>query len=110
MDLLYAITLIVAIAAGAIALLTRVLAFFRPGANVEPKTPVWKILLSHRLTDGALALGILSLAISVAVHSHWAHGPGTVMPLEFERLISEHEAFPAVVVIFVLGLELSLYG
>ena len=66
--------------------------------------------MSHRLTDGALALGILSLAISVAVHSLWGHGPGTVMPLEFERLISEHEAFPAVGVILLLGLALTLYG
>ena len=109
-DLLYAITLIVAIAAGTLALLTSVLAFFRPGANVESKTPVWRLLLSHRLTDGALALGILSLAISAAVHSHWGHGPGTVAPMEFERLISEHEAFPTVGVILLLGLALSLYG
>ena len=109
MDLLYAITLIVALAAGALALLTSILAFSRPGANMAPKTAIWRALLSHRLTNGALALGILSLAISVVVHSRWGHGPGAVAPMEFERLISEHEAFPTVGAILLLGLALAVY-
>jgi len=108
-DLLYATTLIIATAAGALALLTSVLAFFRPSAQIEPKTPIWRVLLSHHLTNGALALGVLSLAISVLVHSRWGHGPGTVAPMEFERLMSEHEAFPTVGVILILGLALSVY-
>lgn len=109
MDLVYAITLIVAIAAGALALLTSVLAFFRSSADMEPTTPIWRVLLSRRLTNGALTLGVLCLAISIVVHSRWGHGPGTVAPMEFERLISEHEAFPTVGAILILGLVLSVY-
>jgi hypothetical protein len=109
-DLLYAITLIVAIAAGVLSLLASVLAIFGPFANADPRSRTWKVLVSHRLSDGALALGAFSLAISVAVHSHWGHGPGTVVPMEFERLISEHEAFPTVGAVLLLGLALTLYG
>ena len=110
MDRLYAITLIVAFAAGTLALLTGVLAILGPGAHRQPKTPVWNALLSHRLANGALALGVLSLTISVAVHSRWGHGPGTVAPMEFERLISEHEAFPTIGAMLLLGLVCALYG
>jgi hypothetical protein len=108
-DLLYAITLIVAIAAGVLSLLASVLTVFWPGTNAEPETRTWKVLVSHRLSVGALALGAFSLAISVAVHSHWGHGPGTIVPMKFERLISEHEAFCTVGAILLLGLALTLY-
>lgn len=108
-DILYPITLLSALAAGVIATLTSLLGLLRTGAHVQPDVPVWRFLLSHRLTDGALALGILSLAISVAVHSRWGHGPGTVSPMGLGRLLVEHRAFPAAGAILLVAFFLALY-
>lgn len=110
MDLLYAITLIIAIAAGVLAFSVSVLALFRKGAPMAPAVPIWRVRLLHHVTAGALALGTFSLMISVAVHSRWGHGPATVAPMGFERLTSEHEAFPTVAAILFLGFALTAYG
>ncbi len=109
MDFLYAITLVVAIAAGVIAVLTGVVGLIRPYPQMGPIAPIWKVLLSHRLTNGALALGFISLATSVVVHSRWGHGPATVAPMDLSRLLSEHEAFPTAGAILLLALVLALY-
>lgn len=100
----------VAIAAGVIAILTSFLCLVKADTHSQSGTLVWKVLLSHRLTHGALALGIFSLAISVAVHSRWGHGAGTVAPMNFSQLLSEHEAFPTVGAMLLLALLLALYG
>lgn len=97
MDLLYAITLIIALAAATAAILTSVIGLIKPKS------------LSHRLTQSALALGFLSLATSVAIHSRWGHGPGTVAPMDLRRLLSEHEAFPTVGLMLLLALVLAIY-
>jgi hypothetical protein len=99
----------VAMAAAAIAILTSLLGLVKKDAHVRPGAPVWKVLLSNRLMNGALALGVVSLAISVAVHSRWGHGPGTVAPLDFGRLLSEHEAFPTVGAMLLLALVLAFF-
>lgn len=109
MDFLYAITLVVAIAAGVVAVLTSVVGLIRSYPQMEPVAPIWKVLLSHRLTNGALALGFISLATSVVVHSLWGHGPATVAPMDLSQLLSEHEAFPTVGAILLLALVLALY-
>lgn len=109
MDFLYALTLIVAIAAAAVAILTGALALVRKYPQSEPDGLIWRVLSSHRLTNGALALGLISLATSVAVHSRWGHGPGTVAPMDLGRLLSDHEAFPTVGAILLLALVLALY-
>lgn len=96
-DFLYAITLMVAIAAGVVAILTSVLGVIKPK------------LLSHCLTQSVLALGFVSLATSVVVHSRWGHGPGTVTPMDLRRLLSEHEAFPTVGAMLLLALVLAIY-
>jgi len=108
-DFLYAITLMVAIAAGVVAILTSVFGLVNPKLQMAPNALIWKVLLSHRLAKGALALGFSSLAISVVVHSRWGHGPGTVAPMDLRRLLSEHEAFPAVAGILLLALVLVIY-
>ena len=110
MDFLYAVTLMVAIAAGVVALFTSVLGLVKPNLQMEPNAPIWRVLLSHRLTQGALALGLVSLATSVVVHSRWGHGPGTVAPMDLRRLLSEHQAFPVVAAILLLALVLAVYG
>lgn len=108
-DLLYAVTLMVAIAAGVAAILTSVLGLVKPDLQMRPDVSIWKALLSHRLTKGALALGFLSLATSVVVHSRWGHGPGTVAPMDLHRLLSEHEAFPVVAAFLLFGWVLAIY-
>jgi len=108
-EALYAVTLMVALAAGTIAILTSLLGLVKKDAHVRPGAPVWKVLLSNRLMNGALALGVVSLAISIAVHSRWGHGPGTVAPLDFGRLLSEHEAFPTVGAMLLLALVLAFF-
>jgi len=108
-DLLYAVTLMVAIAAAVVAILTSVLGLVQPNLQMRPNAPIWKVLLSHRLIKGALALGFVSLATSVVVHSRWGHGPGTVAPMDLNRLLSEHEAFPAVAAVLLLALVLATY-
>ena len=109
MDTLYAITLMVAIATGAVAILTSLLGLIKTDAHLQPDTVVWKVLLSRCLANGALALGVVSLTISIVVHSRWGHGPGTVMPMDFGRLLSQHEAFPTVRAMLLLALVLALY-
>jgi hypothetical protein len=108
-DSLYAVTLVIAIVAGVVALLTVVLGLVKPHLQIEPNAPIRKVLLSQRLTKSALALGFASLATSVFVHSRWGHGPGTVAPMDLRRLLSEHEAFLMVAAILVLALVLAVY-
>ena len=109
MDFLYAITLMVAAAAAAVAISTSVLSLVRSGPQTEPNSSIWKLLLSHSLTRGVVAVGFVSLATSVVVHSRWGHGPDTVAPMDPGRLLSEHEAFPAVAAILLLALVLVIY-
>lgn len=86
MDLAYSTTLIVALIAGVLALL-RVL----PGPAVL----------------FALVLGTLCLVTSVVVHLLWGHGPETPAPMDFERLVLEHEAFSVAAVILASGYMLN---
>ena len=109
MDLFYAITLAVAIAAGVAAVLTSVLGLVKPDPLLEPNARIWKFLLSHRVTNGALALGVICLGTSVVVHSRWGHGPGTVAPMDLSRLLFEHEAFLTVGAILLVALILAFY-
>lgn len=109
MDLLYVITLIVAMTAAGFALSINILALVRGDAHTAPTAAILRALLSHRVASAALALGSLSLMISVSVHSRWGHGPATVAPMDFRRLLSEHESFPTVGAILVLGLALTAY-
>lgn len=109
MDTLYAVALIVAIAAAAVAILTSLLTLMGSDAHLQSGPRVWRILLSHRLARGALALGVFSLIVSVLVHSRWGHGPGTVAPMSFGRLLSEHEAFPTVGAMLLLALLLIFF-
>lgn len=97
MDFLYAITLLVAAAAAVIAISTNVLGLIKPG------------LQTIRLTQAALALGFVSLATSVVVHSRWGHGPGTVAPMDLRRLLTDHETFPAIAATLLLALGLAMY-
>lgn len=108
METLYAVTLMVAIAAGAIAILTSLLGLIRTDEYLRSDAVVWKILLSHHLANAALALGVVSLVTSVVVHSRWGHGPGTVAPLDFAQLLSEHEAFPTVGATLFLAVVLTI--
>lgn len=110
MDTLYAVTLIVAAAAAVIAILTSLLSLIGSNAHVQSNVRVWKVLSSHRLASSALALGVFSLAVSIFVHSRWGHGTGTVAPMGFGRLLSEHEAFPTVGAMLLLALFLILAG
>lgn len=109
MDMLYAITLIVAMAAGALALLMNIFVLLQGDARMTSTAPIWRVLHSQRVAAGALVLGALSLAISVVVHSRWGHGPATAAPMDLRRLIAEHEAFPTVTAILALGLALIVY-
>ena len=109
MDTLYAVTLMVAIAAGAIAILASLGGLIKTDTYLRPDTVVSKVLLSHRLANGALALGVVSLAISVVVHSRWGHGPGTVAPLDFSQLLSGHQAFPIAGAMLFLAMVLAFF-
>ncbi len=109
MDFLYALTLIVSMAAAAVAVLTSVLGLVRKYPPIEPDGLIRKVLMSQRLMNSALALGAISLTASVVVHSRWGHGPGTVAPMDLGRLLSDHEAFPTVGAILLLALVLALY-
>jgi hypothetical protein len=109
METLYAITLLLAMVAGAIAILTNLLGLLKRDAHLRPADGVLKVLLSHRLANAALGLGVVSLAISIVVHSRWGHGPGTVAPLDFGRLLSEHESFPIVGAMLLLALVLAFF-
>lgn len=109
MDFLYALTLIVAMAAAAVAVLTSILGLVRQYPPIEPDGLIRKVLMSRRFANSALALGAISLTTSVVVHSRWGHGPGTVAPMDLGPLLSEHEAFPTVGAILFLALVLGLY-
>lgn len=109
MDTLYAITLMVAIAAGVFAIVASLLGLVKTDAHLRPDAPMWKALLSHRLANGVLALGIFSLTTSVVVHARWGHGPDTAAPMDLSRLLSEHEAFPIIGALLLLALILALY-
>lgn len=108
MDTLYAITLIVALAAAIIAILASLLPMVGAGAHLQPDARIRKALLSHRMAYGVLALGVLSLTASVVVHSRWGHGPGTVAPMSFDRLLSQHQAFTVIAAMLLLSLILAL--
>jgi hypothetical protein len=99
----------VAMAAGAVAILTNLLGLIRTDDHLRLGAPVWKVLLSTRHMNVALALGAVSFVISIVVHSRWGHGPGTVAPLDFGRLLAEHEAFPAVGAMLLLASVLALF-
>lgn len=99
----------VAVAAGAVATLSSVIGLIKPGLKMQPEARVRKVLSSRCLTNGALALGFISLATSVFVHSRWGHGLGTVAPMDLGRLLSEHEAFPTIGAMLLLALVLALY-
>lgn len=109
MEFFYAFTMIVALAAAAVAVPTGVLGLVRRDPQPEPDGLIWRALLSHRLMNSALALGVICLVTSVVVHSRWGHGPGTVAPMGLGRLLSEHEAFPTVGAILLLALVLAWY-
>jgi hypothetical protein len=108
-DHLYAVTLMIAIAAGTVAVLTSTLGLIKPDLQMRPDAPIRKALSSRCLTNGLLALGFVSLVTSAVVHSRWGHGPGTVAPMDLGRLLSEHEAFPAAGALLLLALVLALY-
>ena len=110
MDTLYAITLMVAIAAAVIAILASLLPLIRTDKNSRPGARASRILLPHRLANFALALGVFSLTASVFVHSRWGHGADTVAPMGFGRLLAEHEAFPTVGAMLLLASVLAVYG
>lgn len=78
MTALYSVSLIVALLTGAFALLGGVFALLKSGAHELPAVRLW-----IRTSIGALALGTLSLVISVLVHLLWGHGPMSVQPLDF---------------------------
>jgi hypothetical protein len=80
-DFLYALTLIVAMAAAAVAVLTCVLGLVRKDPPAEPDGLIRKVLMLRRFMNSALALGFVSLTTSIVVHSRWGHGPGTVAPM-----------------------------
>ena len=109
MDLLYAVTLLVSIAAGAVAVLTSVLGLIKPNPQMQADAPIRQVLTSRRLTNGALVFGFINLTTSVVVHSRWGHGLGTAAPMDLGRLPSEHEAFPTVGAMLLLALLLTLY-
>lgn len=109
MDTLYAVTLIVAIAAGTVAFLASVLGLIRPDRPVQAHARFRAILSSHRLTKWTLGLAFISLATSVVVHSRWGHGPGTVAPMDLGQLLSAHEAFPTVGALLLVALVMAGY-
>lgn len=109
MDTLYAVALIVATATAVVAILASLLPLIGSVPHLQSGARVWKVLLSHRLARGALVLGVFSLIVSVLVHSRWGHGPGTVAPMGFGQLLSEHEAFPTVGAMLLLALLLIFF-
>ncbi|CAN5164399.1 hypothetical protein BH24PSE2_BH24PSE2_21540 [soil metagenome] len=48
-----------------------------------------------RLASGLLCLGGLSGAVSLFVHLHWGHGPGTAAPMLLSAFFRAHPAFVA---------------
>ena len=95
MDLAYSITLIIALITGVLALLQGFLALRRRDA---------------RKSVGVLVFGALSLVSSVVVHLLWGHGPTTPAPMDFARLVLEHEAFPVAAAILASGFMLNAYA
>lgn len=96
MDALYSITLLVAIAAGAVAVGAGILGLVGPDSRGTLGATGWRLLASHRLTEGVLALAVVSWATSIVVHSRWGNRPGARAPMGPGQLLSEHEAFPVV--------------
>lgn len=110
MDRLYSISLIVAFAAGSFSLAAGLFRILQAGATQLTAYPRWRNLLSCRVAAVAIALGGVSLALSIAVHSRWGHGPTSAQPLNFWGLINEHETFVAAAIILALGLAANIYG
>jgi hypothetical protein len=108
-DTFYEVSLVVAIASAVVAILSSLLGLAVANVRLSPAALVWKTLLSHRLANGAFALGVISLAFSVVIHSRWGHGPGTIAPMDFSQLLSEHEAFATVATMLLLALILAFF-
>mgnify|MGYP003481577930 FL=1 len=110
MDLAYSITLIIALITGVLALLQGFLALRRRDARKAVERSPADRLLGGRAVLGVLVFGTLSLVSSVVVHLLWGHGPTTPAPMDFARLVLEHEAFPVAAAILASGFMLNAYA
>ena len=109
MDLLYSVSLMVALVAGAVGASVAAFTLWRPDVSASPKG-LRRRVSSIRVAVGALALGALSLVISAAVHRWWGHGPASAAPMDVARFIFEHEAFVVVAVVLVIGFALAAHA
>lgn len=109
MELLYAVSLILALVAGALSVIIGVLVRMKSGADQLPAARLFRHLLSIRAAVVTFALGTLSLVISVVVHLESEHGPTSPRPMELGRLLSEHESFVVAAVVLALGFALTAY-
>lgn len=110
MDFLHSVSLIVALLVGILALTRGAFVLLSDHAGRQPAARAWAVLLSNRVAVAALTLGTFSLVISVVVHHNWGHGPTTVTPMAFWRLLAEHEVFIVAAVVLASGVTLNAYA
>ena len=99
MDILYSCSLLIALLAGGVAVLLGILAVLRIG-------PDWLRVAGM----SAVALAVLGLVTSVAVHRHWGHGPASAEPMDAARFVSSHPGFLVASIVIVAGLVVLGYA
>ena len=108
MDLLYPVSLAVALVAGTVGAAIAALKLCISHEGVQPRgLRSW--VASTRVAVAALVLGAVSLVVSTVVHLRWGHGPGSAEPMEMRRFLSEHEAFGVAALILATGFVVAAY-
>ena len=95
-DALYAISLLVSLAAGSVSMMLGLAAHFSlrgetPPDRARPGAP--KAALFVRVATGLLVLSGIAGLTSFVVHSRWGHGEGSVAPMTVSELVRAHPSF-----------------
>jgi hypothetical protein len=100
MDFLYSCSLLISLVAGSAAVLIGIFAMLR----------IWPLAPLIRTGLLAVALAVLGLAISVAVHWRFGHSSTSAEPMGVARFVGSHPAFLMASIIVVVGLVVVLYA
>jgi hypothetical protein len=94
-DTLYAATLLVSFAGGALAVASSISALVARSGRARNRCA--------RLGGGALACGAAAGIVSFLVHGRWGHGQESVEPMALGVFLSAHPAYAAAAALLLAG-------